>query len=165
VSALVRAGFETLVEAGYQPEVAYFGCLHELKLIVDLMYQGGLSYLRYSVSDTAEFGDYVSGPRVVDERVRVTMRELPSPRVGAISSRGAGIPVAGAISGRIGCSARGLWTRPLSSAPRCRPPTRRICSGHRRRRETGFASGSRRWWPAGWLNDIMTPSGRTTARS
>ena len=66
VSALVKAGFETLVDAGYQPEVAYFECLHELKLIVDLMYRGGLSYMRYSISDTAEYGDYVSGPRVVD---------------------------------------------------------------------------------------------------
>ena len=64
--ALVKAGFETLVEAGYQPEVAYFECLHELKLIVDLMYRGGLNYMRYSVSDTAEYGDYVAGPRVVD---------------------------------------------------------------------------------------------------
>ncbi|HXG54483.1 MAG TPA: ketol-acid reductoisomerase, partial [Vicinamibacterales bacterium] len=65
VSALVKAGFETLVEAGYQPEVAYFECLHELKLIVDLMYQGGLNYMRYSVSDTAEHGDYTGGPRLV----------------------------------------------------------------------------------------------------
>ena len=73
VSALVKAGFDTLVAAGYQPEVAYFECLHELKLIVDLMYRGGLRYMRYSVSDTAEYGDYVSGPRVVDARVRETM--------------------------------------------------------------------------------------------
>ena len=65
VSALVKAGFETLVEAGYQPEVAYFECLHELKLIVDLIYRGGLSYMRYSVSDTAEHGDYTAGPRIV----------------------------------------------------------------------------------------------------
>ena len=62
VSALVKAGFETLVEAGYQPEIAYFECLHELKLIVDLMYQGGLNYMRYSVSDTAEYGDYIARP-------------------------------------------------------------------------------------------------------
>jgi hypothetical protein len=65
---LVKAGFETLVDAGYQPEIAYFECLHELKLIVDLMYRGGLNYMRYSVSDTAEWGDYVSGPRVVTPR-------------------------------------------------------------------------------------------------
>jgi ketol-acid reductoisomerase len=78
VSALVKAGFDTLVDAGYQPEVAYFECMHELKLIVDLMYQGGLNYMRYSVSDTAEYGDYVAGPRIVDERTRQTMRELLS---------------------------------------------------------------------------------------
>ena len=78
VSALVKAGFDTLVDAGYQPEVAYFECMHELKLIVDLMYQGGLSYMRYSVSDTAEYGDYVAGPRIVDERTRTVMREMLS---------------------------------------------------------------------------------------
>ena len=70
VSALVKAGFETLVEAGYQPEIAYFECLHELKLIVDLIYQGGLNYMRYSVSDTAEHGDYTGGPRIVTEETR-----------------------------------------------------------------------------------------------
>src|SRR5690349_16156016 len=64
------------VEAGYQPEIAYFECLHELKLIVDLMYRGGLGFMRYSVSDTAEFGDYVSGPRVIDDHVRQTMRQV-----------------------------------------------------------------------------------------
>ena len=68
VSALVTAGFETLVEAGYQPEIAYFECLHELKLIVDLMYRGGLGFMRYSVSDTAEHGDYTGGPRIVTPR-------------------------------------------------------------------------------------------------
>jgi len=76
VSALVKAAFETLVEAGYQPEIAYFECLHELKLIVDLFYQGGLSYMRYSVSDTAEYGDYTRGPRVIDEHVRATMKQI-----------------------------------------------------------------------------------------
>ena len=76
VSALVKAGFETLVEAGYQPELAYFECLHELKLIVDLMYRGGLSYMRYSVSDTAEYGDYTAGPRTVTDETRRAMREL-----------------------------------------------------------------------------------------
>jgi ketol-acid reductoisomerase len=75
-SALVKAGFETLVEAGYQPEVAYFECLHELKLIVDLMYRGGLSYMRYSISDTAEYGDYVSGPRVINDAVRAEMKKI-----------------------------------------------------------------------------------------
>ena len=71
---LIRNGFETLVEAGYQPEIAYFECLHELKLIIDLIYEGGLSWMRYSVSDTAEWGDYQSGPRVVDEHAREQMR-------------------------------------------------------------------------------------------
>jgi ketol-acid reductoisomerase len=78
VSALVKAGFETLVEAGYQPEVAYFECLHELKLIVDLMYRGGLRYMRYSISDTAEWGDYVSGPRVVTPEVKAEMGKILS---------------------------------------------------------------------------------------
>jgi ketol-acid reductoisomerase len=76
VSALVKAGFETLVNAGYQPEVAYFECMHELKLIVDLFYQGGLNYMRYSVSDTAEYGDYHAGPQIVTEETRRTMRRL-----------------------------------------------------------------------------------------
>ncbi len=75
-SALVQAGFETLTEAGYQPEVAYFECLHELKLIVDLMYEGGIAKQRWSISDTAEFGDYVSGPRVIDERVKQSMKDV-----------------------------------------------------------------------------------------
>jgi ketol-acid reductoisomerase len=76
VSALIAAGFETLVEAGYQPEIAYFECLHELKLIVDLIYQGGIKYMRYSVSDTAEYGDYTRGPKVVDAHVRENMRKI-----------------------------------------------------------------------------------------
>jgi ketol-acid reductoisomerase len=76
VSALVKAGFETLVEAGYQPEIAYFECLHELKLIVDLIYQGGLNYMRYSVSDTAENGDYTGGPRIVTDATRREMKQM-----------------------------------------------------------------------------------------
>src|SRR5947199_619907 len=76
VSALVKAGFETLVEAGYQPEIAYFECLHELKLIVDLIYQGGLNYMRYSVSDTAEHGDYTGGPRIVTDETREEMKKM-----------------------------------------------------------------------------------------
>ena len=76
VTALIRNGFETLVEAGYQPELAYFECMHELKLIVDLLYQGGMSYMRYSVSDTAEFGDYLSGPRIIGPQVRAEMRQV-----------------------------------------------------------------------------------------
>ena len=75
-SALVKAGFDTLVEAGYQPEVAYFECLHELKLIVDLMYRGGLNYMRYSVSDTAEYGDYTAGPRIVTDETKKNMKKL-----------------------------------------------------------------------------------------
>jgi ketol-acid reductoisomerase len=73
---LIRAGFETLVAAGYQPEVAYYECLHELKLIVDLIYEGGLAHMRWSVSDTAEFGDYVSGPRVIDSHARQQMQAI-----------------------------------------------------------------------------------------
>lgn len=76
VSALIKAGFETLVEAGYQPEIAYFECLNELKLIVDLIYQGGLSYMRYSISDTAEHGDYYAGPKVVTDETRAAMKQL-----------------------------------------------------------------------------------------
>ncbi|MBU8905083.1 ketol-acid reductoisomerase [Desertibacillus haloalkaliphilus] len=75
-SALVKAGFETLVEAGYQPEVAYFECLHELKLIVDLMYEGGLEYMRYSISDTAQWGDFQAGPRVVTDETKAAMKEI-----------------------------------------------------------------------------------------
>ena len=76
VSELIKAGFETLASAGYQPEVAYFECLHELKLIVDLIYRGGLSYMRYSVSDTAEYGDYTSGKRIVTQQTRDEMRKI-----------------------------------------------------------------------------------------
>ena len=76
VSALVKAGYETLVEAGYQPEMAYFECMHELKLIVDLFYQGGLNYMRYSVSNTAEYGDYVSGPRIITDETKKVMKQI-----------------------------------------------------------------------------------------
>ena len=76
VSALIRAGFETLTEAGYAPEIAYFECLHELKLIVDLIYEGGLSYMRYSISDTAEYGDYTRGPRIVTDKTRAEMKQI-----------------------------------------------------------------------------------------
>jgi ketol-acid reductoisomerase len=75
-AALVKAGFDTLVEAGYQPEIAYFECLHELKLIVDLMYRGGLAYMRYSISDTAEYGDYTAGPRIVTDETRAEMKKM-----------------------------------------------------------------------------------------
>ncbi|GIO24804.1 ketol-acid reductoisomerase [Oceanobacillus sp. J11TS1] len=77
-TALVKAGFETLTEAGYQPEVAYFECLHELKLIVDLLYEGGLENMRYSISDTAQWGDFVSGPRVIDEDTKGRMKDILS---------------------------------------------------------------------------------------
>ncbi|MFJ7974710.1 ketol-acid reductoisomerase [Peribacillus sp. JNUCC 23] len=76
LTSLVKAGFETLTEAGYQPEVAYFECLHELKLIIDLMYEGGLENMRYSISDTAQWGDFVSGPRVVTESVKAEMKKV-----------------------------------------------------------------------------------------
>ncbi|MBI4608524.1 MAG: ketol-acid reductoisomerase [Candidatus Rokubacteria bacterium] len=76
ISHLIKAAFETLVEAGYQPEVAYFECMHEMKLIVDLFYQGGLAYMRYSVSDTAEYGDYTRGPRIISEQVRAEMKKI-----------------------------------------------------------------------------------------
>ena len=76
VSALVKSAFETLLAAGYQPEVAYFECLHELKLLVDLMHEGGLAYMRYSISDTAEYGDYTRGPKVIDDHVRQSMKQI-----------------------------------------------------------------------------------------
>lgn len=76
LSALIKAAYETLVEAGYQPELAYFECLHEVKLIVDLFYQGGLASMRYSISDTAEYGDYTRGPRVINEAVRAEMKKI-----------------------------------------------------------------------------------------
>jgi ketol-acid reductoisomerase len=76
VSALVKAAFETLVDAGYQPEMAYFECMHELKLIVDLLYQGGLNYMRYSISNTAEYGDYTRGPRIVTDETRAEMKKI-----------------------------------------------------------------------------------------
>jgi Ketol-acid reductoisomerase len=75
-SELVKAGFDTLVEAGYQPEIAYFECLHELKLIVDLMYEGGLSWMRYSVSDTAQYGDMTIGKRIINEETRKEMKKV-----------------------------------------------------------------------------------------
>jgi len=76
VSELIRAGFETLTEAGYAPEIAYFECLHELKLIVDLIYEGGLNYMRFSVSDTAEYGDYTRGPRIINDQTRAEMKKI-----------------------------------------------------------------------------------------
>ena len=76
LSALIKAGFETLVEAGYQPEMAYFECVHEVKLIVDLIYQGGLNYMRYSISNTAEYGDYTRGPRIITDQTKAEMKKI-----------------------------------------------------------------------------------------
>jgi ketol-acid reductoisomerase len=76
ITALIKSGWEVLVEAGYQPEVAYYECLNEMKLIVDLMFEGGMARMRYSISDTAEYGDYVSGPRIIDESVKNRMRDV-----------------------------------------------------------------------------------------
>ena len=85
---LIRAGFETLTAAGYAPEIAYFECLHELKLIVDLIYEGGLGYMRFSVSDTAEYGDYTRGPRIINEQTRAEMRKILSEiQSGAVRQR------------------------------------------------------------------------------
>jgi ketol-acid reductoisomerase len=130
-TALVMAGFDTLVEAGYQPEVAYFECLHELKLIVDLMYEGGIARMRYSVSDTAEYGDLTRGPRIIDERVRATMQQILGeikdgtfareliaeddagrPNFTALRDKGAGHPIE-----QVGAHLRGLmsWVdRPIT---------------------------------------------------
>ena len=107
VSALVTAGFETLVEAGYQPEIAYFECLHELKLIVDLMYRGGLGFMRYSVSDTAEHGDYTGGPRLVTDETKQMMRQmLAEIRSGAYAEKLARETKNGWFAGRARAAAR-----------------------------------------------------------
>jgi ketol-acid reductoisomerase len=129
---LIRAGFETLVEAGYQPEIAYYECLHELKLIVDLIWEGGLQHMRWSVSDTAEFGDYTVGPRVIDEHVRENMRAvLENIRSGGfaktwIADMDAGEPelrrrreeAAGQVLETVGEELRGLMRREGASAVR-----------------------------------------------
>ena len=117
VSALIKAAFETLVEAGYQPELAYFETMHELKLIVDLMYRGGLNYMRFSVSDTAEYGDYVSGPRVT-EGAKAAMKDvLADIQSGAFATRWIAVQDAG--GGEFARAAR----------PRPQPPDR---AGRRR---------------------------------
>ena len=137
-SALVMAGFETLTEAGYQPEVAYFECLHELKLIVDLMYEGGIAKQRWSVSDTAEYGDYVSGPRVIDARVKENMKAVldrrPERRLRQAlhrrpGRRRAGVPEAA----RAGCGAPDREGRPRPPRPDGlgQEPRRRLRRGHR----------------------------------
>ena len=132
VTELIRAGFETLVEAGYQPEVAYYECLHELKLIVDLIYEGGLSGMRYSISDTAEYGDLTRGPRVIDDHVREQMKALLEEiQSGAfarewIAEMDAGEP-------RLAAAARGS-RRPGASSASARSCAR-SCGGSRRRSE------------------------------
>src|SRR5207253_844631 len=91
VTALVQAGFETLTNAGYAPEIAYFECLHELKLIVDLMYRGGMGFMRRSISDTAEYGDYTRGPQIVTDEVRAAAPATPPPPVPPTKPRGAAV--------------------------------------------------------------------------
>ena len=138
-SALVMAGFETLTEAGYQPEVAYFECLHELKLIVDLMYEGGIAKQRWSVSDTAEYGDYVSGPRVIDARVKENMKAvLADVQSGAFAQRfiddqDAGAPEFTALR-RGGRAPPHRGRRPRTARPDVlgQVPRRRLRGGHRR---------------------------------
>ena len=119
VSALVKAAFETLVEAGYQPELAYFETMHELKLIVDLMYRGGLNYMRFSVSDTAEFGDYVSGPRVT-EGAKAAMKDvLTDIQSGSFADRWIAVQEAGGGEFQ---ELRAPRPRPPDRAGRRRPP-------------------------------------------
>ena len=119
-SALVMAGFETLTEAGYQPEVAYFECLHELKLIVDLMYEGGIAKQRWSVSDTAEYGDYVSGPRVIDARVKENMKAvLADVQSGAFAQRFIDDQDAGAPGVHAAARRRASGTRSRRRATSC----------------------------------------------
>ena len=121
VSALVKAGFETLIEAGYQPEIAYFECMHELKLIVDLMYQGGLNYMRYSVSDTAEHGDYTGGPRIVTEDTKQTMKRMLTRFATAVTrTRGSPRTSQPAIVQRLRRPRRNRSIR-FRSSPMCRP--------------------------------------------
>ncbi len=119
VSELIKAGFETLTNAGYQPEVAYFECLHELKLIVDLIYRGGFSYMRYSISDTAEHGDYTAGPRIVTQQTREEMKKLLAEiKDGSfakkwIAENEAGLPqFPGKAQSRTAAPDRTAWSRP-----------------------------------------------------
>ena len=136
VSALVKAAFETLVEAGYQPELAYFETMHELKLIVDLMYRGGLNFMRFSVCDTAEFGDYVSGPRVT-EGAKAAMKDvLADIQSGAFAARWIAVQEAGGGEFQ-GLRSRTATTRSSRSAPtcarRCRSSSRSSWRPDRRR--------------------------------
>ena len=114
--------FETLVEAGYQPELAYFETMHELKLIVDLMYRGGLNFMRFSVSDTAEYGDYVSGPRIIDDHVRETMRQvLTEIQDGTFANRWIAENDGGRRRVRAAARQRTATTRSSRSGPSCAP--------------------------------------------
>ena len=138
-AALIKMGFETLVEAGYQPELAYFETMHELKLIVDLIYRGGLNFMRFTVSDTAEYGDYVTGPRIIDEHVRATMKQvLTRSRTGR--SRATGSPRANPAARSSSACAPPTATISSSgsargSVPRCRSSIRsRSLAGRPRRR-------------------------------
>ena len=131
------AGFETLTAAGYQPEVAYFECLHELKLIVDLMYEGGIAKQRWSVSDTAEYGDYVSGPRIIDDHVRENMKGvLADIQDGSFAARfindqDAGAPEFTGIPGSRGeAPDRGRRSRAAGAHVMGQEPRRRLCRGH-----------------------------------
>ena len=120
VTALVKAGFETLTAAGYRPEMAYFECLHELKLIVDLMYRGGMQFMRYSISDTAEYGDYTRGPRVITEETRAEMRRILEADPERLLRQGvAGGEPRGPRATSIGCGRRTATTRSSGSAPSC----------------------------------------------
>ena len=137
VSALVKAAFETLVEAGYQPELAYFETMHELKLIVDLMYRGGLNFMRFSVSDTAEYGDYVSGPRVT-EGAKAAMKDvLADIQSGAFADQAGSPSRTPAARTSAGCASRTSTTRSSRSAPtsarRCRSSSRSSSRPARRR--------------------------------
>ncbi len=139
LSALIQAGFETLIEAGYQPEVAYFECLHELKLIVDLMYEGGIAKQRWSVSDTAEYGDYVSGPRIIDASVKARMKDvLNDIQDGTFAARfiadqDAGGPEFAEFRERVGeAPDRGDRARPPQADGVGEVARRRLHRGHRR---------------------------------
>ena len=136
VTALMKAGFETLVEAGYQPEIAYYECINELKLIVDLIYEGGFEYMRYSVSDVAEYGDLSRGERVVDDRVRETMRDDARGHPQRRASRASSSPTttrAGRASPSCAHATRAGSSR--RSARSCgRSRASRACSGRSRKR-------------------------------
>ena len=139
-AALVKMAFETLVEAGYQPELAYFETMHELKLIVDLMYRGGLNFMRFSVSDTAEYGDYVSGPRIIDDHVRGDDAGGPQGDPGRHASPRAGSPrTTPAARSSSGCARPTATTSSSGSAAGCAPRCR---SSTRSRSQAGQAQAS-----------------------